>query len=105
MKVCVVADEDTVTGFRLAGVKVGHAVDTPEEAVEKIRELAQDKDVGIIIVTERIMEKIRGEVEAIIGERTFPLVVEVPDKGGKIEKKVDPLQELVRRAVGVEIKV
>lgn len=105
MKVGVVADEDTVTGFRLAGVRVGYPVDKPEEALEKIRELAHNKEVGIIIVTERIMEKIRGEVENILGERTFPLVVEIPDKGGKIEKRVDPLNELVRRAVGVDIKV
>jgi vacuolar-type H+-ATPase subunit F/Vma7 len=30
--------------------------------------------------------------------------VEIPDKSGPIEKKVDPIKELIRKAVGVEIK-
>jgi len=51
------------------------------------------------------MEKIRQEVSELLEGKNFPLLVEVPDKGGKIEKKVDPINELIKRAVGVEIKV
>jgi len=105
MKISVVADFDTVTGFRLAGVREAYVVETPEEAFERIKELIKKEDIGIVITTERIMEKIRQEVSELLEGKNFPLLVEVPDKGGKIEKKVDPINELIKRAVGVEIKV
>lgn len=105
MKVSVVGDYDTVTGFRLAGVKEAFPVDGPEQALEEIKGLVRREDIAIIITTERIMEKVRDDVSAMLEGKSFPLVVEVPDKEGKIEKKVDPIKELIRRAVGVEIKV
>lgn len=105
MKVSVVADFDTVTGFRLAGVKEGFPVESSEEALERMKELVKREDIAIVITTERIMEKIRGDVSLLMEGRSFPLVVEVPDKGGKVEKKIDPIKELIRRAVGIEIKV
>ncbi|WP_456475802.1 V-type ATP synthase subunit F [Candidatus Pyrohabitans sp.] len=105
MKVSVIADYDTVVGFRLAGVREGYPVDSPEEALERLREIVKKDEVGLVIVTERLVDKIRGDVDRLLEKRNFPLLVEIPDKKGAIEKKVDPLKELVRRAVGVDIKI
>jgi V/A-type H+-transporting ATPase subunit F len=105
MKISVIADFDTVVGFRLAGVKEGYAVNSPEEALERLREVVKKENVGLVIITERLVDKIRGDVDRLLEKRSFPLLVEIPDKAGPIEKKVDPLKELVRRAVGVDIKI
>ncbi len=105
MKISIVADFDTVTGFRIAGVREAFVVDSPEDALEKIKHLIKKEDIGIVITTERILDKIRQQVAELLEGKNFPLIVEVPDKDGKIEKKVDPINELIKRAIGVEIKV
>jgi V/A-type H+-transporting ATPase subunit F len=105
MRISVIADFDTVVGFRLAGVKEGYVVESPEEALERLREVVKEEDVGLVIMTERLVDRIRSEAEKLLEKRSFPLLVEIPDKTGPIEKKVDPMKELVRRAVGVDIKI
>jgi V/A-type H+-transporting ATPase subunit F len=104
MKISVVGDFDTITGFRLAGIKDAYEVEEPAEAVETLKKLVKDEEIGLVIITERLADEIRKETEAIFEGRITPLMVEIPDKGGPIEKKVDPIKELIRRAVGVEIK-
>lgn len=104
MEICVVGDPDTVTGFKLAGIKEGYKVGEASEALGILRDLIKEKDMGLIIVTERIGEELREEIKAMTEGKVTPIIVEIPDKGGPIEKKIDPIKELVKRAVGIEIK-
>ncbi len=104
MKISLIGDKDTAIGFQLAGVKDAHIVEDPDEARTALRNLAKDEDTGLIIMTERLADKVREDITAITEGKVTPIVVEVPDKGGPIEKKVDPIKELVKRAVGIEIK-
>jgi V/A-type H+-transporting ATPase subunit F len=103
MKIGVVGDFDTVTGFRLAGVKETYDVEEPEAAVEALKKLMKE-DIGVIIITERLADQIRDETEELIEEKTLPIIVEIPDKKGPIEGKADPIMALIKKAVGVEIK-
>ncbi len=105
MRIGVVGDSTTVRGFRLAGVKDAYEVEEAGRAAEVLRELLKDENVGLIIITEKIANKIREDVERLARERLIPIIVEIPDKRGAIEKRVDPIKELVKRAVGVEIKL
>lgn len=100
----MIGDKDTVIGFQLAGIKDTHAVETPEEAKEVLLNIGNDKDAGLIIITERLADKLRGEIMSVTEGKVTPIVVEIPDKAGPIEKRVDPIKELIRRAVGVEVK-
>ena len=104
MRIGVVGDSTTVRGFRLAGVKDAHEADE-RRAAELLRELFKREDMGLIIISEKIADKIREDIEKLAEERLVPVVVEIPDKRGAIERKVDPIKELVKRAVGVEIKL
>ncbi len=103
MKIGVVGDFDTVTGFRLAGVKETYDVEEPEAAVEALKKLMKE-DIGVIIITERLADQIRDETEELIEGKTLPIIVEIPDKKGPIEGKADPIMALIKKAVGVEIK-
>lgn len=103
MKIGVVGDFDTVTGFRLAGVKETYDVEEPEAAVETLKKLMKE-DIGVIIITERLADQIRDETEELIEGKTLPIIVEIPDKKGPIEGKADPIMALIKKAVGVEIK-
>jgi V/A-type H+/Na+-transporting ATPase subunit F len=97
----VVADRETVTGFELAGIKEVHAVEDGEQAKKAIKMLA-DQGLPIIITSEKIGDEIREFIDKITKNKTLPIIVEVPDKTGPIERAVDPIKELVKRAIGIE---
>ncbi len=104
MRISVVGDEDTTVGFRLAGVKDAHFARDSKEAGELLKKLAKEEGMGMIIVTERYADELREEIRALREGKIMPVFVEIPDKKGPMAKRVDPIKELVRRAVGVEIK-
>ncbi|WEU41021.1 MAG: V-type ATP synthase subunit F [Candidatus Odinarchaeum yellowstonii] len=104
MKITAVADEDTVLGLKLAGVNETYIVNTPLEAESKIRELSTRSDVGLIIITEQLGSKIRKLIQDII-RKGVPIILEIPDKTGALKEAEDPIRELVKKAVGVDIKI
>jgi V/A-type H+-transporting ATPase subunit F len=99
--IAIVADSDTVTGFRLGGIKEVHPVVDAEEAKEIIKNLT-DQGFSIIITTEKIGDEIRDFIDIITKNRTLPIIVEIPDKTGPIKRASDPIKELVKRAIGIE---
>jgi V/A-type H+-transporting ATPase subunit F len=101
MQFYVIGDESTVTGFGLAGVE-GEVVETADEAREAIKKAFVSPDVGIIIVTEKIAAELRTEMEEYVFGRSFPLVIEIPDRTGPMEGRVS-IRQLVRSAVGINV--
>ena len=104
MKIVVVADEDTVTGLKLAGIDEGYGVESPEDAKTILLTLSERKDIGLIITTEKIgdNEAVRSVI-AQITEKEFPIVIEIQDKHGPMKREIDPIRALIKRAVGVDL--
>ena len=101
MKFYVIGDRQTVLGFRLVGIQ-GTVVMEREETLEALRAAVEDKDIGIVLMTEAIAGKIRDEVEARLYGIGFPLVLEIPDASGPSEDRPH-IDEIVRKAVGISI--
>jgi V/A-type H+-transporting ATPase subunit F len=101
-KIAVLADQDTVTGFMLGGIKEGYTVKDPEEAGETLEKLIKE-DFSIIITTENIGDQFRATINKLTSERALPMIIEIPDKKGSIERESDPLRELIKRVIGVEM--
>ena len=101
MNFFVIGDEDTLLGFSLVGVP-GKAVSTVEEAQEAFRQVVSEQSAKIVVMTERIAEMIRPEVQRQILRITFPLVVEIPDRRGPLPDK-KPVSELITEAIGIKI--
>ncbi|MBM3887919.1 MAG: Vacuolar H+transporting two-sector ATPase F subunit [Verrucomicrobia bacterium] len=101
MKFYCIADEDTVRGFRLAGVE-GRVVADARQAAEALAEAAAHADCGIVILTERVAVGIRERVDAIRFERARPLIVEVPGSEGPLPDRRS-LRQLVQAAVGIRL--
>jgi V/A-type H+-transporting ATPase subunit F len=100
--IAVMADEDTVTGFMLGGLKEGFPVKNKEEA-EKILEDLVKKDYSVIITTEKIGDTIRDPIDKLTSEHSLPMIIEIPDKTGSIKRDSDPMRELIKRVIGVEM--
>ncbi|MCQ6254713.1 V-type ATP synthase subunit F [Methanocaldococcus sp.] len=98
MKIGVIGDRETATGFRLAGLTDVYEVKNKEEAIKALKDLENNDNIAFIIITERIAENLKDEIKNI-----NKYIVEIPDKYGKIER-VDPIKELIRKAIGVTIK-
>ena len=109
MGIGLIADIDTVIGFSLAGIKITKTVpdDDPgagwKVAKEAVTEIMSREDIGILIITVKIAEGIRTHIER---ERQFkplyPIIVEIPDKGGFPAGAEDPIRKLIKRTTGVE---
>jgi V/A-type H+-transporting ATPase subunit F len=104
MKIGIIGDHSTVTGFRLAGVNEGFEVEEGKEALPILKDKFKEKDSGLIIITEKLYEEIEEDIKRLTEKRVTPMVVAIPDSKGFFEERVDPIKELVRKAVGIEIK-
>ena len=103
MELVVIGDEDTKTGFKLAGITRTYP---GEEAKTYLEEMLQDNTIGIIMINERFAEENREILDRARKEKKklIPIIIEIPDSTGPIKREIDPLQELIRRALGAQIE-
>ena len=101
MRYFVIGDEDAVLGFGLVGVH-GQSAATPQEAQRAFTLALEDKEVGIVIITERVAELIRPQVDRYLFTQSFPLIVEVPDRLGPVAGKAG-VREMVNQAIGIKL--
>ena len=102
-KIAVIGDADTVVGFRLAGLTKTSVSSDTQTTRRALTGYARDQDVSLVIITERLAEQIRDTIEEI-STNPYPVIVEIPDKRGRLEDKENPLRRLVKRAIGVELE-
>jgi V/A-type H+-transporting ATPase subunit F len=100
MRTVVIADEDTVLGFSLAGVQ-GIVVETEDGIRKAFETVVQREDVGILLITERTADVIRETVDRWIIGGGRPLLVEIPDSRGPLPGRRTP-HEFVKSAIGVK---
>jgi len=100
-KLFLIGDEDAVLGFRFAGIR-GHVAKTAAEAVELFQKATQDRDVSIVVITERIAEGIRPELDRHAEKRAFPFVVEIADSSGPSPSRKSA-SEIIRETIGISI--
>ena len=104
-KVAVIGDVDTTTGFALAGASYVHVHTKKEETLAKLSELLATGDIGLVLITHRIVEELGIEFRWMLRmKRLLPVVLRIPDKTGYMPA-VDELYELIKRAVGAEIVI
>jgi vacuolar-type H+-ATPase subunit F/Vma7 len=102
MKFHCIADEDTVRGFRLAGV-CGEAVTSAAEAAAAVSAAVEDTDCGVIILTEGVGDSIRPVVDQIRFGRDRPLIVMIPGPSGSLLGRKG-LRQLAQEAVGIHFE-
>ncbi len=96
-----IGDQDTVAGFRFAGVE-GQVVESPSEAREVLLRAAADSLVSVVIITQSIAVELEKEISDIRFHRTQPAIVEIPGPEGPVEGR-PKLLDLIREAIGVRV--
>ena len=100
--VAIIGDIDTVSGFRLGGVKQAEVVTTSEEAIAAFDKFLDD-EISIIIITQLMANEIREYINRKIGSDVLPMIIEIPDKDGSFEGSSDQINALIKRVIGVEM--
>ena len=101
MKLSAICDSDTAVGLRLAGI---HEVFIPDNNSQKIfDEITKRNDIGIIFITEKIAQSITKNLRDFRLMHDIPIVVEIPDKKGRVGDHVDFVSHLVKKAVGIDV--
>ena len=102
MRMFLISDNvDTLTGMRLAGID-GVVVHEKQEIKQALDEVLSQKDIGIILMTEKLGKEIPGSVDDIKLNRTFPLLLEIPDRHGS-GRRPDFITAYINEAIGIKI--
>lgn len=102
MKMFLISDNvDTYTGMRLAGVD-GVVVHDRQVLYDKLNDILADKDLGILLITEKLSQEFPEVINDIKLNRKLPLVVEIPDRHGT-GRRPDFITAYVNEAIGLKL--
>ena len=101
MRLAALCENDTAVGMRLAGVNDlfipnGNTLDLWNKITER-------DDIGILFITEKIAEDLGKYLKEYRIGNNIPIIVEIPDKKGRISGHVDFVSHLIKKAVGIEV--
>jgi len=101
MKLAAICDRDTAVGFRLAGVQEFFIPNG--DAKEVWNQIIERDDIGILFITEKISKDIGKYLKEYRIRNNIPIILEIPDKKGRIKGHVDFVSHVIKKAVGIEI--
>lgn len=102
MKMYLISDNiDTYTGMRLAGVE-GVVVHSREELKNALDEVLADREIGIVLLTEKFGRDYPDLVNQIKLDYKTPLFVEIPDRHGT-GRKPNFITDYVNEAIGLKL--
>ena|SRR3989338_7240932 len=96
VKIAVAGGSEFVVGFQLAGVK--DVIETSDKPLNDIKNLKNRKDIGIVVIDEKIMEKLELHQRVEIESSIDPLFIPISTK---IEQ--DSLKRLIKKSIGVDL--
>ena len=101
-RIALLSDRPTSAYFKVTGIKNSYAVKDRDDAEKVFRKVYADETISLIMVTEPVMQWIQPILERT--KKEFPLVVSIPAKGGS-KAQADVLAQLIKRTVGIELKM
>ena len=102
MKMYLISDNvDTYTGMRLAGVE-GVVVHERSELKESLEYAVSDKEIGIILLTEKFGREFPEIIDEVRLHHKTPLTIEIPDRHGT-GRKPDFITSYVNEAIGLKL--
>ncbi len=102
MKSFLISDNrDTFVGMRLAGVN-GIIVHSSNEASDAIKKYMDNDDIGVLILTEKVVDMVKDEVLELKLKCKKPLIIEIPDRHGTT-RGYDLISTYIRESVGIKM--
>jgi vacuolar-type H+-ATPase subunit F/Vma7 len=106
MEIALIGDRYAVHGFRLAGIRRTFLLDEVRRGDVRalLRELFSG-EVALMLITQRVAEELGEELEeaARFKKGIMPIQIEIPDSGGPLVTRPDPIRAIIKKTVGFEI--
>jgi vacuolar-type H+-ATPase subunit F/Vma7 len=93
--IAIIADMDTILGFKLVGVKTG--IKFNENTLRD--DLMKLSNAKILIVTEDVATIIKSK-----NYKVMPIMIEIPNKKGSTGHALSEISKLFEAAIGVALK-
>jgi V/A-type H+-transporting ATPase subunit F len=103
MKLAAICDRDTAVGFRLSGIK-DILIPNDNNALQIFNQIQDRNDIGILFITEKIVEDLDIRLKDFRVRNNIPIIVEIPDKKGRRKDHIDFVSHLIKKAVGIEVE-
>ena len=97
---CISDNIDTKIGMRLAGIE-GIVVHTKNSFIKILKQACQDKEIGIILISNKLMTDFYKSIYEIKIKTKIPLIVKIPDRHGNA-KIGETIEEYVKKSVGIK---
>lgn len=102
MKFFLISDNyDTVTGMRLAGIE-GIVVHEPEETEKALMTAMDDRDIAVVLMTEKLISMIEDKVNELKLARPSPIISEIPDRHAAVDVTAS-ISRYVEEAIGIKL--
>ncbi len=102
MRMYLISDNvDTQIGMRLAGID-GCVVHTPEEVQNEIKKALTDKELGILVLTEKAGAMVQEYLRTLKLTLHTPLIIEIPDRHGSRDI-AHSINSLVQESIGLKL--
>ena len=102
MKMYLISDNiDTCTGMRLAGIE-GAVVQEKEELKAELNRAMADKDIAVVVLTEKFGQEFPEVIAEARQGRSLPLLIEIPDRHGTTRGE-NFITSYVNEAIGVKL--
>ena len=102
MKSYLISDNrDTWVGMRLCGID-GAILHEREEVLDTLKKIMASPEIGIVILTEKIVDLAYEEIMDYKMKCKKPLIIEIPDRHGSA-RGTDVITSYIRESVGIRI--
>lgn len=102
MRTFLISDnKDTWVGMRLCGVD-GVIVHSRKEVLDQINLVFKDESIGLLLLTEKIVDLAKDEVMEYKLKKAIPMILEIPDRHGTT-RSGDAISQYIRESVGIKI--
>lgn len=95
-----IADRESSIGFKLAGIETREA-GTRAEAQEALQVARSTEGVGIILITSKVALFLREQIDELIYETQYPLILEIPSRGET--KKGKSASDFLKELIGISV--
>jgi len=99
VRAVVIGDEHTVYTLRLMGFE-GRVVGERDDVISIIRELSMEEDVGAILVTSELVDRVREDFEKMRMKMRKPVLIEIMSLREARLKEVNYLA-ILRSVLGI----
>jgi len=98
-----IGDPETCTWLKLAGIGEVFPIEGEHQnTYEILSSLWSREDISIILITPDIAEQFHQQITEFMTKNPFPIIMELPIKREDVK---DPLTELIRQAVGINLEL